>query len=68
MRNPLFTSPFIPPPRSESKLANDLKHEGIRVGEIIAYRAWRVVESAWIRRTWMLEPGCVSATTVYTAC
>jgi hypothetical protein len=53
MRNPLFTSPFIPPPRSESKLANDLKHEGIRVGEIIAYRAWRVVDSAWMRRTWM---------------
>src|SRR5262249_55038832 len=55
MRNPLFMSPFIPPPRSESKLANDLKHEGIRVGEIIAYRAWRVVESAWMRRTWMRQ-------------
>jgi hypothetical protein len=53
MRNPLFISPFIPPPRSESKLANDLKHEGIRVGEIIGYRAWRVVESTWMRRTWM---------------
>ncbi len=53
MRNPRFMSPFIPPPRSESKLANDLKHEGIRVGEIIAYRAWRVVESTWMRRTWM---------------
>ena len=24
-----------------------LKHEGIRVGEIIAYRAWRVVEPHW---------------------
>jgi hypothetical protein len=55
MRNPLFMSmsPFIPPPRSESKLANDLKHEGIRVGEIIAYRAWRVIESTWMRRTLM---------------
>src|SRR5262249_24753475 len=53
MRNPLLMSPFIPPPRSESKLVNDLKHEGIRVGEIIAYRAWRVVESTWMRRTWM---------------
>jgi hypothetical protein len=53
MRNPLLISPFIPPPRSESKLANDLKHEGIRVGEIIGYRAWRVVDSAWMRRTWM---------------
>jgi hypothetical protein len=53
MRNPLLISPFIPPPRRESKLANDLKHEGIRVGEIIAYRAWRVVESTWMRRTWM---------------
>ena len=27
-----------------------LKHEGIRVGEIIAYRAWRVIESGWLRR------------------
>jgi hypothetical protein len=27
-----------------------LKHEGIRVGEIIAYRAWRVIEGNWLRK------------------
>jgi hypothetical protein len=27
-----------------------LKHEGIRVGEIIAYRAWRVIEGNWFRK------------------
>jgi hypothetical protein len=25
-------------------------HEGIRVGEIIAYRAWRVIEETWFRK------------------
>jgi len=29
---------------SDDKLAKRLKHEGIRAGEIIAYRAWRVVD------------------------
>ena len=29
---------------SDNKLAKRLKHEGIRAGEIIAYRAWRVVD------------------------
>ena len=29
---------------------NELRHEGIRVGEIIAYRAWRVMERTWLGR------------------
>src|SRR5262249_57393480 len=29
---------------SDNKLAKRLKHEGIRAGEIIAYRAWRVID------------------------
>jgi hypothetical protein len=40
----------ILPPLSEIELANNLKHEGIRVGEIIAYRAWRVLGSKWMGR------------------
>jgi hypothetical protein len=40
----------ILPPLSEIELANNLKHDGIRVGEIIAYRAWRVLGSNWMRR------------------
>jgi hypothetical protein len=31
-------------------LADTLKHEGIRAGEIIAYRAWRVIEPGFLRR------------------
>jgi hypothetical protein len=27
--------------------AKDIPHSGIRVGEIIAYRAWRVIDDAW---------------------
>jgi hypothetical protein len=27
-----------------------LRHEGIRVGEIIAYRAWRVIGPGWLQR------------------
>ena len=27
-----------------------LRHEGVRVGEILAYRAWRVIQSNWVRR------------------
>jgi len=30
-----------------NQLAKTLKHEGVRVGEIIAYRAWRVVEGRY---------------------
>src|SRR5260370_39390059 len=40
---------FITPHRDQNEFANSLKHEGIRVGEIIAYRAWRVVEPGWGR-------------------
>src|SRR6266487_4394768 len=40
---------FITPHRDQNELANSLKHEGIRVEEIIAYRAWRVVEPSWSR-------------------
>jgi len=31
-------------------LAENLKHEGIRAGEIIAYRAWRVIVPSLFRR------------------
>ena len=34
----------------DNQAANKLKHEGIRVGEIIAYRAWRVIEAGWLRK------------------
>jgi hypothetical protein len=30
-----------------NELAARLKHEGIRAGEIIAYRAWRVIVQPW---------------------
>jgi hypothetical protein len=31
----------------ENERANTLKHSGLRVGEIIGYRAWRVGEQCW---------------------
>ena len=31
------------------ELARTLKHEGVRAGEIIAYRAWRVINEGWFR-------------------
>ncbi len=34
---------------NQDELAITLRHEGIRVGEIIAYRAWRVIEPTWLR-------------------
>jgi len=34
---------------SDNELAGRLKHEGIRAGEIIAYRAWRVIAPNWFR-------------------
>ena len=46
---PMSNLTFITPHRDQNELANSLKHEGIRVGEIIAYRAWRVVEPSWSR-------------------
>jgi hypothetical protein len=35
---------------NDNQLARTLRHEGIRVGEIIAYRAWLVIEANWFRR------------------
>jgi hypothetical protein len=34
---------------NDNELAWRLKHEGIRAGEIIAYRAWRVISPGWFR-------------------
>jgi hypothetical protein len=34
----------------ENELAWRLRHEGIRAGEIIAYRAWRVIDARWLRK------------------
>ena len=34
---------------SDNEPAARLKHEGIRAGEIIAYRAWRVMVPGWFR-------------------
>jgi hypothetical protein len=42
---------FIPPPQNEREVASTIRHEGIRVGEIIAYRAWRILGSTWLRRS-----------------
>jgi hypothetical protein len=33
--------------QNQNELARTLRHEGIRVGEIIAYRAWRVFKPHW---------------------
>src|SRR5262249_45154996 len=38
-------------PAFENELAKNIRHEGIRVGEIIGYRAWSVIESNWMRRS-----------------
>jgi len=34
---------------NNNELASSLKQDGIRVGEIIAYRAWRVILPPWFR-------------------
>ncbi len=34
---------------NDNELAARLKHEGIRAGEIIAYRAWRAIDPGWFR-------------------
>src|SRR6266699_5941297 len=34
---------------NENELGRRLKHEGLRVGEIIAYRAWQVINPPWFR-------------------
>jgi hypothetical protein len=33
----------------DNELTRRLKHEGLRVGEIIACRAWRVITPGWLR-------------------
>lgn len=35
--------------QNQNEPAGTLKHEGIRVGEIIAYRAWRIIPPGWLR-------------------
>jgi hypothetical protein len=35
---------------NQNELAASIQHEGIRVGEIIAYRAWRAVAPGWLHR------------------
>jgi len=35
--------------RNQNELARALKHEGVRVGEIIAYRAWGVIKPGWFQ-------------------
>jgi len=32
---------------NNNELARNLRHDGIRLGEIIAYRAWRVIVLPW---------------------
>jgi hypothetical protein len=34
----------------ENERANTIRHSGLRLGEIIGYRAWRVIEPRWFRR------------------
>ena len=34
---------------NHEELTRTLKHEGVRAGEIIAYRAWRVINEGWFR-------------------
>jgi hypothetical protein len=36
--------------QNQNEHAKTLRHEGIRVGEIIAYRAWRAFGPGWLRR------------------
>jgi len=35
------------PFHDENRRAKAIRHSGIRVGEIIAYRAWRLIEKTW---------------------
>jgi hypothetical protein len=37
------------PTVNREELATTLRHEGVRIGEIVAYRAWRVIEENWLR-------------------
>ncbi len=38
---------IVPSGHSANDRAKDIPHSGIRVCEIIAYRAWRVIDDAW---------------------
>jgi len=40
---------------NNNELARGIRHEGIRVGEIIAYRAWRVIVPGWLSRDDLLH-------------
>jgi len=40
----------LPANGNHNWLAKYLKHEGLRVGEVIAYRAWQVFKLAWYQR------------------
>jgi len=42
--------PVMLPMTTNNELTKTLRHEGIRIGEIIAYRAWRVIEGNWFRK------------------
>ncbi len=35
--------------RNQNELARHLKHDGLRLGEVIAHRAWRVIKPGWFR-------------------
>jgi hypothetical protein len=37
-------------PWQRDEVARPPKHDGFRVGEIVAYRAWRVITPSWLRR------------------
>jgi hypothetical protein len=34
---------------SQDQIARHIKHDDVRVGEIIAYRAWRVIKPGWLQ-------------------
>jgi hypothetical protein len=37
-------------PHPENERAKKIKDSGIRLGEIIGYRAWQIAEGSWFRR------------------
>jgi hypothetical protein len=39
-----------PTTHDENQRARAIRHSGLRVGEIIGYRAWRVIGPRWLRR------------------
>jgi hypothetical protein len=50
-RQLILGSAFVPAPVIQDQHARKLQHEGIRAGEIVAFRAWRVLERNWRRET-----------------